>query len=119
MSDKKTYSLVDFPALGKLYGKYKGSTPSQAAHKIFQKLSKKIGFNDNDDGKYYVTFNIKNLENGKMYKYIGTMVKLDKEVKVKIKNKSFLVTHRPIIAQYDKNMDSVFTIIKNVNDIKK
>lgn len=119
MNSKKTYSLVDFPAVGKLYGKYTGKSPSQAAHKAFRKLAKNIEFNDSHDGTLYLTFNIKNLETNKIYKYIGTLVELEKSVDIQIKNKSFKMTHRPVIAKYDKNMDEVFTFIKNVNDFKK
>jgi len=109
--EKRYFSIVDFPERGQRFGKYSATYPAQAAYKAFNKLAKQMKFQDSKTGKYYITFNLEDINTNKLYKYIGTLIKLDKDVNISIKNKSFTVHNRPIVTKYDKSMDNIFTIV--------
>lgn len=108
----REFELLDYPEDGRNCCKYKGTKPSHAASKAFHRLSKDTNFVDNHNGQIYMVFKIRDTGNGKVYPYIGTMVKMDEPYIVKRGNKEFSVSSRPVIAKYDKNMEEVFT---NVN----
>lgn len=79
-----TYSIVDFPKDGKLFGKYKSSTSKKAAEKALSDLSvivkDEIDFNKNNSGKFIV-FVLINNETKEEIKYLGTRIRLDDRLK--------------------------------------
>jgi hypothetical protein len=79
-----TYSIVDFPEDGKLFGTYKSSTPKKAAEKAFIDLSiivkDQIDFNKDNSGKFIVFVMINN-QTKEEIKYLGTRIKLDDRLK--------------------------------------
>lgn len=104
----RNFTVLDFPKKGKTFGKYTGNSPSIAAYKAFHKLCKKFSFVDNANGKFYLVFNLYDLDKKKIYPYIGTNVLLDHEVQIKKSNRSFKVNNRAIVSIFDSNMMKVF-----------
>lgn len=106
--DKRTFTILDFPEKGKNSGKYTGKSPSQVANKVFNKLAKHFNFYNNEGGTKYLVFYLKDINNGKIYPYIGTPIVLHNPIEVNYKNNTLKITHRNIVAKYDKEMKSVF-----------
>ena len=104
----RNFTVLDYPEKGKNFGIYKGKSPSIAAYKAFHKLCKKFSFVDNADGKFYLVFNLYDLEKKKVHPYIGTNVLLNNEVPIKKSNRTFKVNNRAIVSKFDSNMKKVF-----------
>jgi len=105
---KRYFTIMDFPEKNKNTGKYSGNSPAQVATKVFNKLAKYYNFYDNFGGTKYLVFNIKDLGSGKVYPFIGTPVVLHEPIEINLKNKTLKITHRNIVAKYDKDMQTVF-----------
>lgn len=101
---KKDYSLVDYPNVGENYGHYSGNYPAQAAKKIFNKLSKKIGLNNSS--KKFIVFTIVDNSSKKLYKYHGTRVKLHEPIEFTRGGKNFKLEYRVIVTKYDDTMEN-------------
>ena len=107
-NNKDYYSIVDFPEDNKYYGKFRGTVPKMVASKAFSSLIQFIDVDqDNMDGKFIV-FVIKNMQNNKMYKYIGTRIRLENPVKV-IKKNGIEVEYRykNVIGKYRPELDKI------------
>lgn len=113
MKEESRYTLLDYPERGKNSGEYHGKSPGSVATKIFNKISKELGFVDNLGGTKYLVFYIKNIDTGKVYPFIGTIVVLQKPIEINYNNKSVSVSHRNIVSRYDKNMQEVFVSKNN------
>ena len=98
MSNKlRNFTVLDYPEKGKTLGNYTGKKPSIAAYKAFHKLCEKFSFVDNSDGKFYLVFNLYDIDKKKIYPYIGTNILLNNEVEIKKGNRSFKVNNRAIV----------------------
>jgi hypothetical protein len=77
-NNNNKFTIVDFPKDGQNYGSFLGKVPKKVASKAFSSLIQFMNINNNKDddslGKFIV-FVIKNVNTGKMYKYIGNRVK--------------------------------------------
>ncbi len=117
----RKFTIVDFPEEGKTYGTFKSTIPKKAANEAFDllirfidnknnnnksnKKNKNNNKNSNNDefkGKFIV-FVIKDIDSGKMYKYIGNRVKLHKPIK--INNKSY--EYKNVIGKYNPELDLI------------
>ena len=108
MSDKRKFTILDYPQKGTTSGTYTGKSPAVVANKVFTKLSKKLSFYDNLDGTKYLVFYIQDLDTKKIYPYIGTVIVLENPIEVNYAEKNMKITHRNIVSKYDKNMKDVF-----------
>jgi len=106
--EKRYFTICDFPEKGKNTGKYSGENPAQVATKVFNKLAKHYNFYNNYGGTKYLVFNILDLGSRKVYSFIGTPVVLHEPIEVNLRNKTLKITHRNIVAKYDKDMQEVF-----------
>ena len=108
-SVKRVFELVDYPTMGDVYGNYSGSSPGQAAKKMFNYLAKKTSFKVNDNKKSSNTKNAiifslreKGVNSSKKYEYLGTRTKLIKPTvityptgkKVEFKYKTLVTKHK-------------------------
>jgi hypothetical protein len=109
MSKIYNYTILNYPNEGQKYGKYTGKSPGIVANKIFNKLMKLYKFNDNIDGKKYLVFEFQNIDNGKIYEYIGTPIILQNPMSVNIHNQNISITHRSIVVKYDDIMKEIFS----------
>ena len=103
----KTYTIVDFPEDNQTYGIFKENIPKKAANKALTALLKFIdtdNINNKDSflGKFIV-FVIKDIETNKIYKYIGTRIKLENP----IKNSNIEYKYKNVIGKYKKELDSI------------
>lgn len=104
------YSIVDFPETGKYYGKFSGTIPKKVASKAFSSLIKFINIDFSKEDVFlgkFVVFVIKNMETGKMYKYIGSRIKLENPIKVFKNNKEIEYKYKNIIGKYNKDLDLI------------
>ena len=105
-----TYTIVDFPNDGQTYGSFKGKIPKLVASKAFSSLIQFIDIDENNEnnsfGKF-VVFVIKNIDNNKMYKYIGNRIKLHKPVKVIKNNKEIVYKYKNVIGKYRPELDKI------------
>jgi len=107
----KTFTIVDFPNDGQTYGKFKSTIAKKAANEAFMNLLKYINFNKNNENDFFgkfVVFVIKDIDSQKMYKYIGTVVKLKKPVIKTLKNGNE-VTHnyKIVIGKYNPKLNLI------------
>jgi len=105
---KRCFTLMDFPDKGINTGNYNSSSPQKAAEKIFNKLVKKMNFYDNLGGTKYLLFHIQDINNKKIYPYVGTVVILKNPVDINYSNKNIKVTHRNIVEKFDNNIKETF-----------
>lgn len=98
----RLFTIVDFPEKGKTYGKYYSNTPKNAAKKAFSQLSRKINLK-NSNHKNLLVFTIKDVDNGKKFKYIGTRVELFKPITIRKADKKITYKYKNIIARYNNN----------------
>lgn len=109
-SNSNKFTIVDFPEDGKTYGSFFGKVPKKVASKAFSSLIQFMNINDNkeDDslGKFIV-FVIKNVNNGKMYKYIGNRVKLENPIKIRRNNKEIEYKYKNVIGKYKDELDKI------------
>jgi hypothetical protein len=109
INNKKTYKIVDFPNTGELYGNYKSTSPKKAAELAFDKLSNLISINNKNEyssGKFLV-FTIRNIDNYKEYKYIGSRIKLENPIKKNINNKEVIMIYKNVIGKYNSALDKI------------
>ena len=106
--EKRYFTVLDFPERGRNTGKYVGNTPGQVAAKVFNKLARHYNFYNNFGGTKYLVFYLKDLGSKKVYPFIGTPVVLNEPIEVNLKDKTLKVTHRNIVAKYDKDMEETF-----------
>ena len=95
----RSFTIIDFPANGKTYGRYKSDSPKRAAQKAFTQLSRMIDLK-NSNKKNLLVFSIKettNNSNNKQYKYVGTRVELHEPVVIKKNGKMIISLHHTII----------------------
>ena len=104
------YSIVDFPEDNKYYGKFKGTVPKKVASKAFSALMQFIDIDNNNEdslnGKFIV-FVIQHNLNGKMYKYIGSRVKLKNPIKVVKEGVTIEYKYKNVIGKYRKELDLI------------
>lgn len=100
---ENNYSLIGYPKENMLYGNYNNKYPYQAANKVFNFLSKKIGLNNSH--KKFLIFQIINNKTKKIYTYQGTRVKLNKPIIYYRNNKEYKTYYKSIVTKYDPNMN--------------
>jgi hypothetical protein len=108
----KTFTIIDFPEDNKTFGNFKSSIPKKAANEAFLALLNHVDFNknNNDDNFFgkFIVFVIKEINTDKMYKYIGTVIKLKKPVNVKLNNGKEIIYHyKTVIGKYKKELDKI------------
>tara|TARA_B100000131_G_C17890955_1_gene522273 strand:- start:309 stop:620 length:312 start_codon:yes stop_codon:yes gene_type:complete len=96
-----TFSILDYPSKGKLYGKYKGNYPSDAAPKAFSKLSSKFNMLNTYDNKKFLKFTIVNTKTNKKKTFIGTRIKLHTPVIIR----GHKYYYKNLITPYPKNLE--------------
>ncbi len=107
----RTFTIVDFPKDNQEYGKYKSTIPKKAAENAFKTLLKYSNFNSNNEkdltGKFIV-FVLKDIDSKKLYKYIGTIVKLKKPITRRTRNGEEIVYYyKNVIGKYNKELDKI------------
>lgn len=122
---KRVFELVDYPSMGDVYGNYSGSSPGQAAKKIFNYLAKKTSFNvtgnkQNSNTKNAIIFSLreKGVSSSKKYEYLGTRTKLIKPTvityptgkKVEFKYKTIVTKHKKTLNSMKGGNHPVITI---------
>ena len=122
---KRVFELVDYPSMGDVYGNYSGSSPGQAAKKIFNYLAKKTSFNvtgnkQNSNTKNAIIFSLreKDVNSPKKYEYLGTRTKLIKPTiitypsgkKVEFKYKTIVTKHKKTLNSMKGGNHPVITI---------
>ena len=105
MSNKKRYTLLNFPEEGINYGIFKSASPKRAAQKAFGKLAKSINLTNNS-GKFIV-FTIKNLDTNKEYKYIGSRVKLAKPIIINRNGKKITYSFHHTVGKYKPVLNKI------------
>jgi hypothetical protein len=106
----KTFTIIDFPNDNETFGKYKSSIPKKAANKAFIDLLKYIDLKKNNEDDFFgkfIVFVIKDIETNKMYKYIGTLVKLNKPITKNTNNKRTVYYYKSVIGKYNKELDQL------------
>lgn len=106
MSYNKKYTIVDFPNNGQNYGTFTGMNAKKAASKAFSALIKFVDNNDQTLGKFIV-FVIKNKDTGKMYKYIGSRILLEKPITVYKNGKNIIYKYKNIIGKYKEELNKI------------
>ncbi len=107
----RTFSILDYPTEGKLYGKYTANSPGQAASKAFTALVKRMNYDRDGEDKFIIFF-IKETSgssdgdeavggssggsSGQVYEYVGTRIKLHKPIL--IGSRAYL--HRNIVVSH-------------------
>ncbi len=75
----RTFTIMNYPNKGDYYGKFIGKYPGVAANKAFSKLSRLINLSNSETDKQLVLYLkdiTNNNNNNKIYRYIGSRVKL-------------------------------------------
>jgi hypothetical protein len=103
MNINNIYTIVDFPVKNKTYGNYSGNKPNQAAEKAFIDLLNHVGesFKNNSEGKFIV-FIIRDMQTTIEYKYIGTVIKLNKP------KGDYL--YKNVITKYNPKLDKLYNL---------
>ena len=96
---ENTYTIIDFPEDGKQYGEFKAKFPKIAANNALTELFKYIDDSEDFENKFLV-FVIKNIQTEKLYKYIGTRIKLENVVQNKYQYKN-------VVGKYRKELDKL------------
>ena len=107
---EKIYTIIDFPSDNKTFGTYKSNIPKKAANKAFIDLLKYINFNKNNEDDFFgkfIVFVIKEKNTNKMYKYIGTIVKLNKPITQKINNRTVTYNYKSVVGKYNAELDKL------------
>jgi hypothetical protein len=108
----KRFTILDFPEDNKTFGLFKSNIPKKAGNEAFLSLLNHIDFNKKNNydsffGKFIV-FVIKDIDTNKMYKYIGTVVKLNKPVNYTLNNgKEIKYYYKTVIGKYKKELDKI------------
>ena len=103
------FTIVDFPENNQYYGKFKGTIPKKVASKAFSSLVQFMDINpekDNFQGKFIV-FVIKNIKTNKMYKYIGTRIKLHNPIKVIKNGIEIEYKYKNVIGKYKNELNKI------------
>ena len=106
----KTFTIVDFPEDNKTFGSFKYRIPKKAANEAFNHLLKYTDLKKNSDDDFFgkfIVFVIKDIETNKMYKYIGTLIKLKKPITKKINNIEVKYYYKSVIGKYNKELDKI------------
>ena len=104
------YTIVDFPNDNETFGKFRGTIPKRVASKAFSSLIQFINIdtlNEDEIQEKFIVFVIKNIENEKMYKYIGTRIKLKNPIKVIKNGKEIEYKFKNVIGKYNKELDLI------------
>lgn len=103
----KRYTIIDYPTNNKTTGLYKGKRPIQAAKKALSRLTRELNHHNNKNSKLLV-FEMKCLDDGREFKFIGTRVKLNKPKTINLGGKSITYKFKNLVSHYDdyvkKNM---------------
>ena len=99
MQQKKIYTIVDFPTIGKESGRYSGTSPQQAASKALTQLSRKVNLQNSND-KNFMVLTLRKLGTNKKYTYIGTRVKLYRPISRNINGKAVIFRYRNVITTH-------------------
>lgn len=107
-NNKRYYTIVDFPEENQSYGNFSGTIPKKAANKVFSFLLKFINEDINNDfsGKFIV-FVIKDISTNKLYKYIGTRIKLKNPVYKTKNNEPIIYKYKNVIGKYRPELDLI------------
>ncbi len=100
-----TYSIVDFPTSGNLYGKFKAKSPKRAANKAFTKLAKMSKLNN--ASRDFIKFTIKNNQTKKEYDYIGKRIKLDKPITIMTNGVKITYKYINTVGKYKKELNKL------------
>lgn len=107
-NSKRKFTIMDFPERGMTSGLFSGDDEQKVAEKVFNKLAKVYNFYDNLGGTKYLVFTLQDINNKKVFPFIGTIIFLKNPIEVDLKKKKIKITHRNIVAPYDNNMREVF-----------
>ena len=112
MNNKKNsiFTIVDFPKDGQTYGEFEGNIPKKVANDAFSTLIQFIDIDNSTNdvllGKFIV-FVIKNTQNGKLYKYMGSRIKLKNPLKINVDGSEKIYKYKNVIGRYDPKLDSL------------
>lgn len=103
------FTIVDFPKDGENYGVFVGQIPKVVASKAFSSLVQFIDINNNENNSLgkFIVFVIKNVNNGKIYKYIGSRIKLEKPITITKNNKVVQYKYKNVIGKYKEELDKI------------
>lgn len=95
------FTILDYPEINQNYGRYSAKSPGKAASKAFTAIAKKINLS-NDTSNKQLVLHLKELNssNNKIYKYIGSRVKLVTPITVYINGKIVEFNYKNIITNY-------------------
>ena len=103
----KTFTIVDFPNDNQTYGNFKSTIPKKAANEALLSLLNHIDFKNNFFGKFIV-FVIKDIHSNKMYKYIGSIIKLNKPIVLRTNNgNENTYYYKTVVGKYKKELDYI------------
>ena len=103
--NKKIFEIIDYPNKGINFELTPSNSANAAALKAFTKLSKKYNL-QNTNEKNHLVFNIKNKQDGKIHKFIGTRIKLMEPLTVEKNGKKITYNYRSIVAKYNNNFNN-------------
>jgi hypothetical protein len=95
-----TFSVMDYPTVGEMYGEFTGEYPAQAAAKAFSKLSTLYEMMNTFDNKTFLRFTMIKRSNNRKSTYIGTKIGL--HTPVIIKGHEF--HYKNLITPYPENL---------------
>lgn len=110
---EKTYKIVDFPSSGELYGNYKSVSPKKAAELAFDVLTNVISIENNNNNKNeyssgkFLVFTIRNIENNREHKYIGSRIKLENPIRKNINGNEVILQYKNVIGVYKSELDKI------------
>jgi hypothetical protein len=108
-SNNNKFTIVDFPKDGLTYGSFSGKVPKKVASKAFSSLMQFMDINNEENNSLgkFIVFVIKNVNTGKMYKYIGNRVKLENPIKITKNNKEIIYKYKNVIGKYKDELDKI------------
>ena len=104
----RSFTIIDYPKEGEVYGRYLSNSPGRAANKAFTQLSRMMNIK-NSNNKNYLVFSIKETTNGsnkQKYKYIGTRIKLHKPIVINKGGKLIKINYRNVVAKYKDHFNT-------------
>lgn len=98
----RRYTIIDYPINNKTTGMYKGKRPIQAAKKALSRITRDLDHHNNKgNNNKLLVFEMKCLDNGKQFKFIGTRVKLNKPKTINIGGKMVTYKFKNLVSHFD------------------
>jgi hypothetical protein len=112
-TNKYNYTVIDFPKNGMNYGNFISSKPIEAANKAFRELIQSIPINEDE----FIVFTLLNNDTKKLYKYIGTRIRLIKPIHVNYNNNTKKdYRYRYLISPYTGDMEFYRKKMEKINN---